>query len=193
MAYEKCADCGKMHYATDRCAEREARLTRERQVAPKRASKEPGPSTKPPSPQAAAPVPHLAAPVAASTPSPGAPDSTLGDAGHLMVGIVRKPRGSYRSGQKGAASKSAKPKSRAKATKATREAQSPMDGEADGVASRLSAGRTAQGAAATVASPAIKRGRGRPPGPVPFDKKAHDRKMAAQRRALLKAQKESVK
>ena len=38
-----------------------------------------------------------------------------------------------------------------------------------------------------------KRGRGRPPGPIPFDKKAHDRKMSAERRAKLKAQKESVK
>ena len=61
-----------------------------------------------------------------------------------------------------------------------------MASEADGVASRLSAGRTAQGAPAKVVSAAItKRGRGRPP--TGFDKKAHDRMKAAERRAKLKA------
>lgn len=35
----------------------------------------------------------------------------------------------------------------------------------------------------------IKRGRGRPPGPVPFDKKEHDRIKSAERRARKKLEK----
>lgn len=34
-----------------------------------------------------------------------------------------------------------------------------------------------------------KRGRGRPPGPIPFDKKAHDRIKSKERRDRIRAEK----
>lgn len=91
--------------------------------------------------------------VAAPTPSPVAPDSTLGDAGHLTVGIARKPRGQYRSGQKGVSSQTTDPE--AKATKAIPRDDALTASEADGVASRLSTGRTVQGAPVKAARAAI--------------------------------------
>lgn len=82
-------------------------------------------------------------------------------------------------------------KSRAKATKASPRDDAQMASEADGVASRLSAGRTAQGAPVKAVSAALtKRGTPRKRAPKgSFDRKTYHRELMRKTRA--KAAKET--
>lgn len=91
-----------------------------------------------------------AASVAASSPTPNATARALG-----VAPSAKGVRPIAAHGQKGAASKSTNPV--AKATKAIPRDDAPLASEVDGVASRLSAGRTAQGAPAKAASAALKK------------------------------------